>query len=59
MLNVLYTDSIWLHVVFYENKEENIKIENRKLQWRIIRKKPIKSAEFLSVFTVLERVTER
>lgn len=59
MFNVLYTDGIWLLFgFFYENKQENIKVENRKLEWSIIRKTD-NQLNFRSVFTVLERVIER
>lgn len=59
MFNVLYTDGIWLLFgFFYENKQENIKVETRKLEWRIIRKTD-NQLNFRSVFTVLERVIER
>lgn len=59
MFNVLYTDGIWLLFgFFYENKQENIKVENRKLEWSIIRKTD-NQLNFRSVFTVLERVIEK
>lgn len=59
MFNVLYTDGIWLLFgFFYENKQENIKVENRKLEWSVIRKTD-NQLNFRSVFTVLERVIEK
>lgn len=57
MLNSLYTDSSWLHVVFYEIKQQNIIIENRKIQQRFISITQ-DQLNFSSVFLVLETLIE-